>query len=65
MTTHKAWAAGITSGLLAGLGSLSTALGDGRVTAVEWVAVAAAVIVGAAAAGGITWAVPNRPADTP
>lgn len=48
----------IAAGLLAGLGTLWTALADGDVVAQEWVAVAISTL----GVGSGTWAVPNRKA---
>ena len=49
----------IVGGIVSGLSSGVVALGDGEITAVEWIAIALAVIAGT----GITWAVPNKAAE--
>lgn len=59
--TWKPYAKAITGAAIAGLTTLGTALADGDVTPVEWVAVA---IAGLTAMGAV-WAVPNRPSPPP
>lgn len=66
MTGTKAWASAIVSGLLAFLSAIATALGGAEtgfdsITAGQWVTAVTAGIAAAAASGGITFAVPNRP----
>lgn len=51
----------VVAALIAGAGTLSTALADDRITAAEGWAAGLAVLAGL----GITWAVPNKPAPTP
>ncbi len=48
----------IVAALVAGLGTLGTALADDAVTSLEWVAIAGATL----GALGVVWSVPNRPA---
>ncbi|MET9123029.1 hypothetical protein [Streptomyces sp. NPDC004528] len=52
------YAKAVVAAVVAGSGSLATALNDGTVTATEAVTVVLAVL----GALGITWAVPNRAA---
>ena len=66
MTATKAWAAAGLSALLAFLSSIATALGGGSVgfdtiTPYQWITAVIAAIVAFCGAGGITFAVPNRP----
>lgn len=51
------YAKAIMGGLTSGLAALGTALTDGQITGVEWVAVAAALVAGL----GFVWGVPNKP----
>ncbi|MFF3884012.1 hypothetical protein [Streptomyces sp. NPDC001914] len=51
------YAKAIVAAVVAGAGSLATALNDGTLTAAEGVTVVLAVLT----ALGFTWAVPNRP----
>lgn len=53
------YAKAIVGALTAGLGALGTALADDRVTNLEWVSVAGAVV----AALALVWAVPNKTAE--
>lgn len=57
MKISKAWKA-VVAAVVAGAGTLSTALTDDHITAAEGWAAGLAVL----AALGFTWAVPNRPA---
>lgn len=50
------YAKAATGAVIAGLGSLGTALADSHVTAQEWVAVALATVI----AGGAVFGVPNK-----
>lgn len=54
------YAKAIVAAVVAGSGTLATALGDGTVSTTEAVAVVLAVLGGL----GFTWAVPNRPAPS-
>lgn len=58
----KAIVAGIVTTLLAFFGSLGTALGDGHITATEWVIIATTTLVAIPAAFGAVWATTNAPA---
>lgn len=58
-TADKAIAAGAVGTAVAFLSSLSVAM-EGGVTPSEWVNVALATVIGAAAAFGIVYGVPNR-----
>lgn len=58
MTNLAPYAKAIVAALVAGLTVLGSAITDGVVTPAEWIAVAIAVLGG----GGLTYAVPNRPA---
>lgn len=60
MRVSKYWKA-VVAGVVAGGGTLSTALADDRITAAEGWAAGLAVL----AALGFTWAVPNKQAPTP
>ncbi|MFF4347523.1 hypothetical protein [Streptomyces sp. NPDC001530] len=60
MRISKMWKA-VVAGVVAGAGSVSTALADDTITAAEGWAAGLAVL----AALGFTWAVPNRQAATP
>ncbi len=55
MKVSKYWKA-VVAGVVAGAGSLSTALADDQITAAEGWAAGLAVL----AAYGFTWAVPNK-----
>jgi hypothetical protein len=55
----KAIASGITGTAVAFLGGLGIAYADGVVTGQEWVNIAIATVLGAAAAFGITYATPS------
>lgn len=55
----KAVASGITGTAVAFLTALIVANSDNAVTSGEWLTVALATVVGAAAAFGITWATPT------
>ena len=57
MKISKAWKA-VVAAVVAGAGTLSTALADDTITAAEGWAAGLAVL----AALGFTWAVPNKPA---
>ena len=57
MKISKAWKA-VVAAVVAGAGTLSTALADDTITAAEGWAAGLAVL----AALGCTWAVPNQPA---
>ncbi|MEU1194915.1 hypothetical protein ABZ446_01660 [Streptomyces sp. NPDC005813] len=59
MKISKMWKA-VVAGIVAGGGSVSTALADDTITAAEGWAAGLAVL----AALGFTWAVPNRQAST-
>lgn len=59
MKVSKYWKA-VVAAVVAGAGSLSTALADDRITAAEGWAAGLAVL----AALGFTWAVPNRTPST-
>ena len=48
----------VVGALVAGLGSLGTAMADDRITGQEWLVVAVAAL----AALGVIWSVPNKPA---
>lgn len=66
MTVTKAWISAAVSALLALLSSIATALGGadtgfGTITAGQWVTALIAALVAFGAAGGLTFAVPNRP----
>jgi hypothetical protein len=66
MNANKAKVSALVSGLLAFLSSIATALGGAEtgfdtITAGQWVTAVIAGIMAAAAAGGVTFAVPNRP----
>lgn len=58
--TLPRYAKAIVSAIAAGLAALGTALNDSTVTPGEGVTILLAVL----GAGGITWAVPNKPAPT-
>ena len=60
MKISKMWKA-IVSGAAAGTAAAATAVQDGKVTAVEGVTIALAVLGGL----GVTWAVPNRQTAAP
>lgn len=62
MNSSKAVAAGVTGTLVSFLTGLQVAVQDSVVTQNEWVTIALATVIGAAAAFGITWA---APANTP
>lgn len=55
----KAIASGITGTAVAFLTALIVANSDGNVTSGEWLSVALATVVGAAAAFGVTYATPT------
>lgn len=55
----KMVAAGVTGTAVAFLSALGVAYADGNVTGQEWVNIALATVIGAAAAFGITWATPT------
>jgi hypothetical protein len=66
MNANKAMVSALVAGLLAFLSSIATALGGAEtgfdsITAGQWVTAVIAGITAAAAAGGITFAVPNKP----
>jgi hypothetical protein len=66
MTTTKAWVSAGVSALLAFLSSIATALGGAEtgfdsITAGQWVTALIAAVIAFGAAGGLTFAVPNRP----
>lgn len=56
MKISKSWKA-VVAAVVAGAGTLSTALADDRITAAEGWATGVSVL----AALGFTWVVPNRP----
>ncbi|WP_406199301.1 hypothetical protein OG331_23135 [Streptomyces sp. NBC_01017] len=60
MKISKSWKA-VVAAVVAGGGTLSTALADDTITAAEGWAAGLAVL----AALGFTWAVPNKPAAPP
>lgn len=53
------YAKALVAALAAGLAALGTALADDTITRLEWVGVAVAVV----GALGLTYAVPNKPAE--
>lgn len=55
----KAVASGVTATAVAFLTALITANADGSVTSGEWLSVALATVIGAAAGFGITYATPT------
>lgn len=59
-TSAKAIASGVTGSAVAFLSALIPAAEDNVVTGQEWLTVALFTVIGAAAAFGITWAVPNK-----
>jgi hypothetical protein len=66
MTATKAWVSASVSAILAFLSSIATALGGAEtgfdsITAGQWVTAVIAAVVAFGAAGGLTFAVPNRP----
>jgi hypothetical protein len=66
MTSTKAWVSAGVSALLAFLSSIATALGGAQtgfdsITAGQWVTALIAGVIAFGAAGGLTFAVPNRP----
>jgi hypothetical protein len=54
----QAYLKAIVAALIAGLGALATGLGDGSLSAQEYIYAAIAFLVGL----GAVWAVPNTPA---
>jgi len=58
MKNLNPYAKSIIAALVAGLGSLQVANGDGRITLAEWIQIAS--VTGAAL--GFVWGVPNVPA---
>lgn len=57
----KAYVGAGLGAVAAGLGVAFTALDDGAVSAQEWVGIASAVVVSAAAVFGGVYATPNKP----
>ena len=53
------YAKAVVGALVAGLGTLGTALADDHITGQEWVGVVAATVV----ALGVVWSVPNKSAQ--
>lgn len=56
----KAVAGGVAGTLVAFLGGLGVAYADGAISGQEWVNIALATVLGAAAAFGLTWGVPTK-----
>jgi hypothetical protein len=56
----KSIAGGVVATALGFLAPLGVAISDGQVTGQEWVAIATATILGAAAGFGITYATPTK-----
>jgi hypothetical protein len=56
----KAIAGGVTSTAVAFLGGLSIAIADGAVSGQEWINIALATVLGAAAGFGITYVTPTK-----
>jgi hypothetical protein len=66
----KAIVSAVSSGVIAFLSSLLTALqgehvGFDTITAGQWISAALAFVVGLGISGGITYRVPNQPAPVP
>lgn len=59
MDAVKPYAKAVVGGVVAALGAAGTALADGAISPVEWIAVALAAIAGT----GFVYAIPNKPID--
>jgi hypothetical protein len=65
-TATKAWVAAALSAILAFLSSIATALGGAEtgfdsITSGQWLTAVIAAIVAFGSAGGVTYAIPNKP----
>jgi hypothetical protein len=59
-SVHKAYAGGLTSGVVAFLSTLQIAAVDNGISLQEWITIALATVIGLAAGFGVTYSIPNK-----